>query len=619
MKGYIGKILRVDLTSRSITIQELPPENILRSYIGCLGLGLRILYDELLPGYNATDSETPMIFMTGPLTGSRVPCSNNTTLVTKHPDTNFTLCRSHSHGFFGPNLKFAGWDGLIITGRSEKPVYLWIHNDQVEIRDAGEIWGHDTHKTEDLVKEAVNQRKASVAAIGPAGENLCAGALIENDKNHLFSHGGKIMGSKKLKAIAVFGTNPIPIFDDEKHKVAQQNWLTLLKDTKTSLYHTARNGAIPRGNYTRVKEIIGVSARNWRTTQFPEFGLGLADQKITARPCFNCPIGCSYDAEIISGKHKGHIATLSGGGEAQEGSSSLVGISDPGTILYLTDLYDRLGIDGSTAGCTIAMAFEAYEKGYITKEDNDGLELIYGDEAVVEKMIRKYVYREGFGDILARGPKAAAEFIGHDAPDFAINIKGTGMNLHDWRAAWGVLLGQIVSSGAGWMSGAADCWRSEPDAGYPEKTSRMSHKGKGEEVARCAIIKAIDDSIGLCWYATWGLPGILNMQSEALSAVTGLEVTGEELRIAGERILNLERCFNVRNGLTPQDDYMVCRRIIEEPPDGPGKGKAISWYLKGMINEYYSFLGWDEKSGKPWRSTLKRLGMEDIIDSVWGR
>jgi aldehyde:ferredoxin oxidoreductase len=193
------------------------------------------------------------------------------------------------------------------------------------------------------------------------------------------------------------------------------------------------------------------------------------------------------------------------------------------------------------------------------------------------------------------------------------------MNLHDWRAAWGVLLGQIVSSGAGWMSGAADCWRAEPDAGYPEKTKPMNHKGKGEEVARCAIIKAIDDSVGICWYGSWGLPGVLNMEAEALSAITGWEVSGEELKTAGERILNLERCFNVRNGLTPEDDYNVCRRIIEEPPDGPGKGKSISWYLKGMINDYYHTLGWDEKTGRPWRSTLKRLGLEDVIDSVWGK
>lgn len=242
MNGFAGKVLRVDLTEGSIAAQELPSEAVLRSYIGCLGLGLKILYHELPPGYDAIDPETPLIFTTGPLTGTRIPCSNNTTLVTKHPDTNYTLCRSHTHGFFGPNLKFAGWDGIIITGQSERPVYLWICNDEVKIRDADGIWGRDTHETEDLVKKDVGQPKASVAGIGPAGENLCAGAIIANDKNHLMSHGGKVMGSKKLKAIAAFGDSRVSIFDEQRHDEAQKRWLQLLKDTKTSAYHTIRNG-----------------------------------------------------------------------------------------------------------------------------------------------------------------------------------------------------------------------------------------------------------------------------------------------------------------------------------------------------------------------------------------
>jgi aldehyde:ferredoxin oxidoreductase len=195
-------------------------------------------------------------------------------------------------------IKFAGWDGVIVTGRSETGL-SWIH-DQVEIRDAEKFGGMILIGGRSC-EGGSRSPKASVAAIGPAGENLCAGALIENDKNHLMSHGGKIMGSKRLKAIAVIGTKPslIPIFDEGKHKLAHERWLALLKETKTSLYYTAKNGAIPRGNYARVKDIIGVSARNWRTTQFPEFGVGLADQKITPRPCYNCPIACSYDAEVV--------------------------------------------------------------------------------------------------------------------------------------------------------------------------------------------------------------------------------------------------------------------------------------------------------------------------------
>jgi aldehyde:ferredoxin oxidoreductase len=425
------------------------------------------------------------------------------------------------------------------------------------------------------------------------------------------------MGAKKLKAIAVFGNRPVEIHDEKGQRDVLKRWLQLLKGTSYSALNTAGRGGIPRGNYGRVKQAIGVSARNWRTTQFPEFGQGLSDQEIIPRPCYRCPIACAYDARITSGKHKGYVATLTGGGEAQEGAAGIVGVSEPGAVLYLTDLYDRLGIDGSTAGCTISMAFEAYEKGYLTKEDTDGLELIYGDEVVVEKMIRKYVYREGIGDILARGPKEASEYVGHDAPDFTIHIKGTGMNLHDWRSAWGVLLGQIVGSGAGWPSAAADCWRPEPDAGYPKMTERTNHRGKAEEVARGAMIKSLNDSTGICWFATWGLPGIVQLQADALRAVTGLDFREEDLRRAGERILMLERCFNARHGHTPRDDYTVSRRIIDEPPDGPGKGKAIALHLRGMVEEYYRFLGCDARTGKPWRSTLKRLAMDDIIETVW--
>jgi aldehyde:ferredoxin oxidoreductase len=301
-----------------------------------------------------------------------------------------------------------------------------------------------------------------------------------------------------------------------------------------------------------------------------------------------------------------------------EGSSAMVGVVNPGDILYLTDLYDRLGIDGSTAGCTISMAFEAYEKGYITKEDTDGLELKWGDAEVVEKLVRKYCHREGFGDVLARGPKLAAEYIGHDAPDFAVHIKGTGMNLHDWRPAWGVLLGQIVSSGAGWHSAASDCWRPNPEAGYPEKTNGLTHRGKAEEVARGAIVKCLEDSIGVCWFASWGYPGIFDLISDAFSAVTGWNLTAEDLWEVGERIITLQQAFNVRQGLRPEDDYNVSARVTEAPPDGPAKGISIKPYLKGMINEYYRYLGWDEKTGKPLRNTLKRLGLEGIIKDMWG-
>lgn len=616
--GYMGKILRVDLTSGKIAEEELPSEDTLREYLGCFGLGLRLLYDMLPSGFSASDGENPLIFLAGPLTGTHMPSSNNLTLITKNFDTNFTVGRSHTHGFLAPNLKFSGYDGLIITGKAEKPVYIWINNGKTEIRDALKFWGKDTHQTEELLKVELGQPKASVAAIGPAGENLCAGALIANDKNHSMSHSGvgAVMGSKKLKAIAVFGTNEVPIADSEKEKRIAQRWL---KDIdKYHISYRIRRGGIPRDDYRTILSAVGVAAMNMQTTQLPGFGVGMSQQKITPQSCYRCPIACTYDVEVLSGPHKGYVATLAGGGESMEGSAALVGITEPGTIFYLTDLYDRLGIETSTIGCAISMAFEAYEKGLITSKDTGGLELKWGDAEVVEQMIKKCVYREGIGDILARGPKEAAEVIGGDAPDFAIHIKGAGMNLHDWRAAWGFLLGQILGGGSGWPAPGADALRVEPDAGYPELTDPFNSIAKAEELARTGPLKYLADCTGICWFVSWSMPEILNITAEALSAVVGWDCTPEELHRLGERVISLERAFNVRHGLTPADDYNVSKRITEAPGDGPARGKSIRPHLRGMINDYYKLMGWDEETGKPRRQTLLKLGLEDVAKDLWG-
>ncbi|MBI2909043.1 MAG: hypothetical protein HYX92_15475 [Chloroflexi bacterium] len=617
--GFMGKILRVDLTSGKITAQDLPPEAVLRKYIGGFGLGLRFVYDECPPGVAATDPECPLTFFTGPLTGTRMPAATNLTCTTVNFDTGYTIGRSHTHGAFGIMLKRAGYDGLIVTGRAEKPVFLWISEDGVEIRDASSLWGQDSHDTEDLVKEAVRQPRASVAAIGPAGENLCAGAMICNDKNHSMSHSGPggVMGAKKLKAIAVYGAKRVPVVDKEREKEIARRWIGDYTGGPMTAITIVANGGVGRMDYNQVmsKRFGGICALNLKEASLPGF-MEDAKHKVTARPCPGCPVGCSYDVEILSGPHKGYICTLAGGGESVEGSGAMVGLTQSGTVFYLTDLYDRLGIEASTAGCTISMAFEAFERGLITRDDTDGLELKWGDANVVEKVIRKYVSREGFGDVLARGPKAAAEIIGGDAPDFAIHLKGSGMNLHDWRHRWGVFLGQVTGSSAGWTTPGAD-QRPDADAGFPEKQEPCVPEGKPQAARGTNVHKQINDSIGVCWFLTWARPGGIKESADAISAVTGWDYSLEEIREAGERIAHLERAFNIRRGLKPEDDYTVPPRMLEPPEDGAGKGKSIGPYLKGMINEYYRLMGWDEKTGKPWRSTLNRLGLEDVAKDLW--
>jgi aldehyde:ferredoxin oxidoreductase len=620
--GYMGKTLMVDLSSGKIKGADLPSDDVLRNYIGCWGLGLRYLYDLLPPGYTASDPENPLVFMTAPLTGLNFLGATNITLATKNFDTGFTVGRSHTHARFGILTKAAGYDGFIITGKSDKPVYLWIHDGKAELRDASHLWGKtDTHETEDVIQKELGSSKISVAAIGPCGENLVSGGAIMNDKNHGFCHsgGGSIMGSKKLKAIAVYGETPVPVADPDKLASLKKEWHgPRMKHDGHTGWALIHNQFLRKNEYRgRLKE-AGFPGKNFRINQLVEFGLGWAQFKYTPKTCPGCPLGCGYDVEITTGPHKGYVATVSGGGEALEGAGSILEITEPGTIFYLTDVYDHLGIEGSVAGCTIAMALEAYEKGLITSKDTDGLELKWGDSKIAETLVRKMCAREGFGEVLAHGIKEAAELIGGDAPSYAVHVKGTGISLHDWRATWGVLLGQIVGSGAGWPAPGADLFGIQPDAGFPEKTNGLNPRIKPLEAKNTGIIKFLNDSTGLCMFATWGFIDVLPIIADTLNAATGWDYTPQELWEIGERVMHLERAFNVRHGLKPEDDWMVPDRLVSAPDGGPAKGISMKPYLEGMVKEYHRLMGWDPKTGKPFRSVLKRVGLDDVIKDLWG-
>ena len=618
--GYMGKILRVDLTKGSTTIEDLPEESILRKYIGCFGLGLWYLMKELPAGVTPLEPENPLIFMNGPFTGTRIPCSNNCTITTLNANTGFTAGRAHSHGWFGPYMKMAGFDGIIITGASDKWVYLWIDDGKVELRDAVKFLGKDTHETEDLIKQDLGVTAetgkaggASVAAIGPAGEHLCAGALIENDKNHSFAHSGvgTIMGSKQLKAIAVRGTGEVTVANEQKLASIDREWIKVTMAGGIAQF--IGQGGIPKTD-DAVKGILGISAKNWTASEIPGFGDGMSKQKITPRPCYKCPIGCSYDVEVVEGPYKGLVATLSGGGESFEGAAAIVGAGgkDPGEIFYLADLQDRLGLETSAVGCAMAVAFEAYEKGLLTKKDTDGLELKWGDVKVIETLLRRIANKEGgFATELAGGLKAAAQRVG--LPDASINIKGAPMNLHHWRNAWAVLLGQAIGGGSGWGPPGA-VFAPEADAGYPQPPEPLNPHGKGEEVAKTGMLKLWHDCNGTCWFVAMGITGILKIESSAMAATTGWEdLTPEELLKVGHRVLTLERIFNMEHGLTAEDDYKLSPRLTDPAPAdaGPAAGLGIAPYIEGWVGDYYVTMGWERKTGKPLLSTLKNLGLED--------
>ncbi len=485
VRGYAGKILRVDLTEKEVWFEPLPKRDVLESFIGGKGLGLWYLYQHLR-AYNGDlispfDPRNALIFMTGPLTGLPVPCGNNTTAVSINADTRYTTAASHTHGFFGPNIKKAGFDGIIISGKADEPVYLYVHDRDAEIREASKYWGMDTHETEDAIKKDLENEKASVAAIGPAGENMCCGAGIWNDKHHSFAHCGlgAIMGSKKLKAIAVYGTQDIPVEDFEKLKEVASAWRENL--WKSDVVNALAKGGLPRAEYRYTKENWLVSAKNFLDVSPPEFAAGMSKFKYQPKACYSCPIACSYEVEVTEGPYKGFVATPAGGGENLEGVSSLLGVYDAGATFYLIELADRLGFETSTIGSTIAMLIEAYEKGIVTKDELEGLELRWGDPKLVETLLRKAANKEGFvGYLLSLGPKRAAKAIG--AEDIVIHVKGTGINLHDWRVTWAILLGQLVGGGYSWPAPGVDAWATEPDIGYPEYQDPFDWKLKPKAV-----------------------------------------------------------------------------------------------------------------------------------------
>lgn len=615
--GYVGRILRVDLTSGQISEEGLPDEDIMRKYIGGVGLGVKMLNEEISVDTQPLSPDNRLIFMTGVITGTKYPCASDTTVVTLNANLGFTVTSSHTHGFWGAYLKKAGYDGIIVQGASPKWVYLWIHDGQVEIRDAAGMVGKDTHETEDLVKAQVGKIKVSVAAIGPAGENMVHGAAIQNDYHHLAAKGGvgAVMGSKKLKAIAVKGSGDIPLADPD-------NFNRIIKQWREIAFPGGNPPILYKGGITRFYNLM-IGEQYWaafKNLLSPEEGRQWTHDmveackqfKITGKHCWACPIGCAYESEITFGPYKGYKATLSGGGEGQEGAAGVVGIMDPGTVHYLTDVNDRLGVDSSDLGCCLGLAFELYERGELTKEQADGLELNWGNAEAAEALLRKIIHKEGFGKVFEKGPKRAAEILGGNAHKYVAHVKGSGYNMHDWRPAWGITLGQITSgSGGTWQGSYASDLIPEPDLGYTERNPLFNTDGLAEVVARSAMKRVWDDCNGQCLFGNlMDSPGGGYLAPKAVAAVTGwTDFDLDEAMTVGHRVITLERTFSMKRGLTLETDLDIGPRFVEPTAEGVAKGQDIRPHLRGLVMDFYEQMGWERETGKPTRQTLEKLDL----------
>lgn len=606
MKGYTGKLIRVNLTDKIIKVEKLNMDYA-KDFIGGRGLGSKYLYEEIDPQIDALSPENKLIFMTGPVTGTYATCAGRFNVVAKAPLTG-TIGASNSGGYFGPELKFAGYDGIIFEGKSNKPVYLHINDDLIELKDASHLWGKNVFETTDALLSETEE-DAKVACIGPAGEKLVLFAAIMNDKDRAAGRSGlgAVMGSKNLKAVVVKGTNGVSVANPLQFNKA-------VADAKQKINANGVTG-IGGGLSTYGTEVLvnilnemhALPTNNWQTSRFEDAekisGEALNEKFLVKnKACFACPIGCGRIIKIPDGKYKGIV----GGPEYEAGWSygASCGINDLNEINKANHVCNMLGLDPITMGATIACAMELYEKGYITNDDLGGKELKFGDADCILEWTEKTGYREGFGDLLALGSYRLAEKFGH--PEFSMTVKKQEMPAYDGRAIQGMGLSYATSNRGGCH--VRGYVTSTEVLGIPMKTDPLTTEGKAPLVKSFQDLTALVDSSDICLFTTFaiGLPEV----SAMLRGTLGIEESDEELLKAGERIWNLEKLFNLEAGFTRKDDYLPPRLLNEPVTSGPSKGKVTE--LEVMLEEYYSIRGWDTE-GVPTEEKLSELSLENRL------
>jgi aldehyde:ferredoxin oxidoreductase len=610
MKSYAGKVLRVDLTKEKILEKELSPD-LLSLYLGGKGLAARFLYDDVPPATDPFAPENEIIFMTGPLTGTLAP-GNRFTIVTKSPLTG-TFLDSYAGGHFGQELKYAGYDGVIVTGRSQKPAYIWIDDGEVELKDASSVWGKDTRETSKEIASEVGYSDVKIACIGPAGENLVrfACTVIDPYSSHAAGRGGTgaIMGSKRLKAVAVKGSGEIEIADFKRFEEALLSAYEAIKRSPDSQAYA--NLGTP-GFVGFANEEGFFSTRNYQDVVFEDAeNIAGESQKnylwIRGKVCFACVIPCTKVGIVRKGKFAQKVA-----GTVEYESTALLGancgIGDLRALVEANMLCDSLGLDTISTGNVIAFATECYEKGLLPKDQFGGLEPKFGDGNFQQKMIMDIAHRRGIGDLLAEGVKRASEKIGEPAKALAVHIKGLETPAWDPRSspAMGLALATADRGGCHERS-----WPITYELGavWPggRPLERFSLEGKAEVVKWEQDYLAALYSLVACDFTRSGIqPDIF---VKMLVAATGWDIGYEEFMKVGERIWNLTRLFNVREGISRKDDNLPPRLKYEPVVSGPTKGRIFSDKdLNKLLKDYYALRGWDSQ-GRPTKDKLIELSL----------
>jgi aldehyde:ferredoxin oxidoreductase len=622
MYGYAGKIGFINLSKNQVTIEDLP-EALIKEYLGGIGFLTRLLYDIVPQGADPYGPENALIFAVGPVNGTLTPSSSRWNVGAKSPATGF-IVSGNAGGIWGSELKWAGFDALVITGRAKRPCYLLVNDGKIRILPADELWGKDIWETEAMLQAKHRDPNLRVAAIGQAGENQVPLACIIGEKVHAGGRGGTgaVMGSKNLKAIAVRGHLGVKIADPEALLREAKGLIQMLMSENH--YWRYRNIGSPKGT-TLYAKVGGVTAYNGQSGIFDQFekiegDVFLNRYNIGRSACGNCPLPCWQKYLVKEGRFQGSWT------EAIENSTvqcfgTKIGNSDPEAILVAHTLCDRYGLDEISVGVTIAFAMECFQKGIITAKDTGGIHLTWGNVDALLQLIEMIALHQGFGKILGQGSKKAAEYFGHDSERFALHVKGLEISTVDPRAYQGWALGYAVASrGADHMRAYSNWEFGEvPDevceeAGIPETVAdRFTVEGKGRGIAYSENIRSITDCLEMCKTVARQKLGLPKNVVGILNAVTGRDWTKEQLMKIGERKVNLERLFNLREGLTPAEDTLPWRMLHEPLPDGPSEGSVVN--LEPMLKEYYEVRSWDRETGHPTPEKLKELDLEPIFGS----
>ena len=600
MSGYMGKILRVNLTDRTVKVEPLDLK-VAQKYLGSRGLGVKIMLDEVPAKVDPFSEENKIIIATGALTGAPVPTSGRYMVISKSPLTG-TIAIANSGGYWGPKFKATGHDAIIFEGKADKPVYLYIEDDKIEIKDASHIWGKTVSEATEIIKE--DHDGANVLSIGPAGEKLSLMASIMNDLDRAAGRGGigAVMGSKNLKAVVVKGSKKVSLFDEEKVKKVSSEKIKILRDDPVA------GGGLPSYGSAVLVNIINESGvlpvRNFQKSYTDNADL-ISGETMTEKhlvkkqACFRCPIACGRIVKLADGSVVGgpeYETVWSYGADCD--------VYDYDAINEANMLCNDYGLDTISAGATIAAAMELYEKGYIKDEDieKDGLSLNWGDAKAIVGWTKKMALREGFGDKLTDGSYRLAESYG--VPELSMSVKKQELPAYDPRGVQGHGITYAVNNRGGCHIKG---YMISPEIlGYPEKLDRLSLEGKAAYAKVFHDLTAVIDSIGLCVFSTFGLglPDYVDMYN----AVCGDIYDADSLLEAGERVWNLEKLFNLREGIDSSHDTLP-KRLLEEPVvNGPTEGHIH--HLDKLLPEYYEVRGWDEK-GIPTEETLERLGLEE--------